>query len=77
MVGSRIKLIKMTDDPRPIEPGSEGTIKYIDDMSQIHVDWDNGRSLALIPGVDEYVIIPSEKTMENLDSFDEFKGKSR
>ena len=70
-VGDRIKLIKMTDDPRPIEPGSEGTIKFIDDMKQIHVDWDNGRTLALIPGVDEYTII--EKTMENLKYFGNFK----
>lgn len=70
-VGDRIKLIKMTDDPRPIEPGSEGTIEHIDDMGQIHVNWDNGRKLALIPEVDEYTII--EKTMENLKYFNDFE----
>lgn len=70
-VGDRVRLIKMVDDPRPIEPGSEGTIEHIDDIGQIHVDWDNGRKLALIPGVDEYTII--EKTMENLKYFNDFE----
>jgi hypothetical protein len=54
--GKIIELINMPDDPNPIEPGTEGTIKYQDDMGHIHVDWDNGRSLSVIPGVDRYVI---------------------
>ena len=75
MEGKRIKLIKMTDDPRPIEPGSEGVVRLEDDMGHIHVDWDNGRTLALIPEVDEYVILDSERTMENIDTFEDFKKK--
>lgn len=45
---------KMEDDPRPIEEGSAGTVTLIDGIGQIHVSWDNGRSLALVPGVDKY-----------------------
>lgn len=53
-VGMRIVCDKMEDDPRPIEEGSAGTVTLIDDIGQIHVSWDNGRSLALVPGVDKY-----------------------
>ena len=55
--GKRIRLIKMNNDPDPVEPGTEGTIKFIDGIGQIHVDWDNGRTLAIIPTEDEYEII--------------------
>ena len=52
--GMRIVCDKMEDDPRPIEEGSVGTVTLIDGIGQIHVSWDNGRSLALVPGVDKY-----------------------
>jgi len=55
--GKRITLIKMGDDPNPIKAGSMGTIQGVDGIGQIHVNWDNGRSLALIPGTDVYQII--------------------
>lgn len=50
----RIVCDKMEDDPRPIKEGSIGTVTLIDGIGQIHVSWDNGRSLALVPGVDKY-----------------------
>jgi hypothetical protein len=58
--GKRIKLIHMADDPDPIEPGTEGTVVFVDDIGQLHVDWDNGRTLAVVPEVDEYQIIKEE-----------------
>jgi len=57
--GDRIKLIAMPDDPDPIIAGSEGVVVNVTDgpLAQIIVDWDNGRSLALVPGVDVFEII--------------------
>jgi hypothetical protein len=57
--GMRIKLISMIDDPNPIPSGTEGTITLIDGANIIHVNWDNGRRLGVIPGVDEYILEPA------------------
>ena len=55
--GKRIRLTEDMDDPQPIRKDEEGTIKFTDGIGQIHVKWDNGRSLAVIPNVDKFVII--------------------
>ena len=52
----RVVLIKMEDDYTKLKPGNEGTIQYEDDMGTVHVKWDNGEYLGLIPDVDEYQI---------------------
>ena len=55
LIGKRVRLIKM-EDGQPVEPGTEGVIQLVDGIGQLHVKWDNGRTLALIPEVDEFVI---------------------
>lgn len=47
----------MNEDPDPVPAGTEGVIDRVDDLMQLHVRWDNGRALALIPGVDQYEIL--------------------
>lgn len=56
MAGMRVKLVHM-DDPQAPAPGTEGTVQFIDDMGTIHVAWDTGCSLGLVPGVDEWKIL--------------------
>lgn len=52
--GTRITLNRMSDPYSPVEPGTRGTVRYVDDAGQIGVAWDNGRSLSLIPQEDSF-----------------------
>jgi hypothetical protein len=56
-VGTRIVLDYMGDDPRPIVPGTKGTVRVVDDMGTVHCDFDNGRRLGLIPGEDSFHVV--------------------
>lgn len=51
-----MRLIETQDPYTDLEPGALGTIALVDDAGTLHVDWDNGASLGLIPGVDRYTI---------------------
>lgn len=54
--GTRLRLIHMTD-LTPVPAGTEGTVTHIDDIAQVHMNWDNGSTLALVPLVDEFEVI--------------------
>jgi len=61
LVGKRIHLFRMCDDPKtnPIKPDSYGTILSVDDMGYYLVKWDCGRVLNLLPDEDEYELLDS------------------
>ena len=59
--GTRIRLIHMSDPYSPVEDGMRGTVKCVDDIGTLHMRWDNGRSLGLIPEEDDFVVIDDEK----------------
>lgn len=54
-VGAVVVVRKM-EDPHPVPSGTKGVVKHIDDAGQIHVYWDNGSRLALIPDEDVFNI---------------------
>lgn len=56
LIGKRIEVINMVDDPYPLESGTQGTIRHVGG-DVINVKWDNGRSIGLIMGVDQYKIL--------------------
>lgn len=54
--GSRIELDYMNEQGMP--PGLKGIVKSVDDAGQLHMIWENGRSLALVPGADRFHRLP-------------------
>ena len=44
----------MTDPHTPVLPGTRGTVDLVDTIGSLHTTWDNGSSLALIPGEDTF-----------------------
>ena len=57
-VGDRVRLVRCTDTFTRLRPGSLGTVSFVDDMGTVHVRWDGGSSLGLIPGVDRWEDLP-------------------
>lgn len=55
LIGKKIVLDHM-EDPDPIPDGATGTVIGVDGWGHIHVQWDNGRSLSVIPGEDRFEI---------------------
>lgn len=62
--GTRIVLLDMGDDPRPIESGTRGTVRFVDDMAMVHCDFDNGRYFALVYGEDRYRKLTEQEIKE-------------
>lgn len=54
--GKRIRCVEM-NDIEPIESGTEGTVVKVDSIGTIHVQWDNGRTLGIIPKIDKFEFI--------------------
>lgn len=63
-VGTRIRLGHMSD-PQAVPSGTEGTVTYVDDIGQIGMKWDNGRTLSLVPGEDDFSVISRPEKPED------------
>lgn len=55
--GQRVELVSTTDEYTKLVPGDKGTIRLVDDIGTVHINWDNGNTLGMIPGEDEIIII--------------------
>ncbi len=62
-VGARVILVKMDDKFSPPPPGTKGTVKGVDDIGSILVDWDNGSSLSVVYGEDVCKLLNYVKTI--------------
>lgn len=59
--GTRICLDHM-EDLCPVESGTCGTVQFVDDVGTLHCKFDNGRTLGVIPGVDQFHKIKLQQT---------------
>lgn len=52
-IGTRVLLFEMDDPYAKLQPGIQGTVRYVDDIGTIHVSWDTGSTLGIVHGVDK------------------------
>lgn len=64
--GTRIRLRYMEAEDDPIPQGTEGVVDHVDDNGTVFVNWDNGRSLGLLPEVDIYEILTGEPEIKGV-----------
>lgn len=62
--GTRIEMLMMGSDPRPIEPGTRGTVDHIDDLGTIHCVFDNNRRLGIIPEEDSFRTLTEDELLD-------------
>jgi hypothetical protein len=70
LVGTRIELVHMPDDPNPVPAGTQGTVDYVSgphqlpgdrhSWHQVGVKWDNGRTLSIILPKDTIRVLGSQ-----------------
>lgn len=53
--GTKVRLVRMDDIQAP-PVGTLGVVTGVDDAGNIHVSWDTGSSLSLIPGEDDFSV---------------------
>lgn len=60
--GTVVQLISMEGEAQ-MPSGMTGVVALVDDASQIHVNWSNGSSLALMSGLDDFkcVSVPTRE----------------
>ena len=67
--GTRLVCLSM-EDMQAIAPGTRGTVVHVDDLGTIHMRWDNGRSLGLVPGEDSFRKLTDKELEEEKSSLD-------
>lgn len=60
--GTRIELLSMSDSYAPVPSGTRGTVKFVDSTGTLFPEWDNGRSLGVVPGEDSFRKLTQEET---------------
>ena len=52
--GVRVRFISSTDPYTKLREGDEGIITGEDSLGTIHINWDNGSTLGMIPSEGDY-----------------------
>lgn len=69
--GTRIELISMKDPYAPVPAGTRGTVKFVDSMGTILPEWDNNRTLGVVPGEDSF----RKLTQEEIEAENQFESE--
>ena len=59
--GTRVEVIFLCNEEEHLKPGMKGTVVGVDDQPALLVHWDNGSSLSLLIGQDQFRVIPEQE----------------
>ncbi len=59
--GTRIELDHTDDQYTKLKKGDQGSVMFVDDAGTVHIRWDSGSSLGLIPGEDCFSKVLEQK----------------
>jgi hypothetical protein len=54
-----VVLVSTTDPYTRLRPGATGRVVLVDSVGTVHVLWDDGSDLGLVPGEDRWVVVPA------------------
>ena len=60
--GTRVEVVSLCNEEEHLKPGMKGTVVGVDDQPALLVNWDNGSSLSLLIGQDQFAVIQQEKS---------------
>ena len=55
--GDRIQLTFTDDQYTTLKSGDKGTVNFVDDYGTVHINWDEGSTLGLVPDHDKWMVI--------------------
>lgn len=59
--GDRVRLIRTSDQYTRLRPGALGTVRRIDDIGTVHINWDDDGLLGLLPDEDEFEVMATAR----------------
>ncbi|MET9263682.1 DUF4314 domain-containing protein [Amycolatopsis sp. NPDC004079] len=58
--GQRVKLVCVNDEHTDLKPGAKGSVLFVDAVGTLHISWDSGSSLGIVPEAGDRVIAIDE-----------------
>ena len=58
--GTKIKLLSVKGW-KVLRPGLLGEVQFVDSSGRLHMEWENGSLLTLIPGEDDFSIVREQE----------------
>ena len=52
--GTRVELLYTSDPYTRLKSGEQGNVMFVDDIGTVHIHWDSGSTLGLVPGEDSF-----------------------
>ncbi|MGM9669488.1 MAG: DUF4314 domain-containing protein [Faecousia sp.] len=72
--GTRLELVSMSDPYAPVPSGTRGSVVHVDSIGTIHMQWDNGQGLGLVPGEDSFRKLTPQELAEEAQEMEQDSG---